>query len=166
MKDKLKKLSYGIALLLVLFVFGIYFWRIKQTYTVVEGEKDNGLGRVYGYKVENYVFGHGMRITIWEKVFLGQTEMQSVYDLSALTVDKVVKSEWIKSDGAIYLKLHITYHDSIKSTNPTSIIYDFHRGEMFITSDLNLWRIWSEKLSVDDWMTESEFDQILAKLRQ
>src|SRR3989337_1745929 len=106
-----------------------------------------------------------MRITIWERLGLskaiGHTKMQSVYDLGELTVDKVDKNEWIKSNGAIYLKLQITYHDSIESTNPTGIIYDFHRGEMYITSDLNLWRIWSESLSYEEWLNENEFNNIL-----
>ncbi len=171
MKEKLKKLPYGkIVLALVAVVIAGYFLRINQKYTVVQGEQDNGLGRYYGYKVENYSFKYGMRITIWERIgiakLISHTEMRSVYDLQGLTVDKVGKSEWIKSNGAIYLRLQITYHDSIESFNPTGIIYDFHTGKMYITSDLNLWRIWSESLSYKDWMTENEFDKTLSELRR
>ena len=168
MKDKLKKLPCGIIfLVLVALVIAGYFWSTNQRHTVVHGEQNNGLGTTYGYKVENYTFKTGMRITIWKKVgLLSHTTMQSIYDLPELTVDKVDNSEWIKSNGAIYLNLQITYHDSLESTNPTRIIYDFHTGEMYITSELTLWRIRSKKLRSDDWMTENEFDKILAELRR
>jgi hypothetical protein len=169
MAKKFIRPRYIILLLLAIVVAG-YSWRISQTYTVVQGEQDNGVGRTYGYRIENYRFIEGMRITIWERLgiskSIGHTEMQSVYDLRGLTVDKVDRNEWIKSDGAIYLQLQITYHDSLVSTNPTGIIYDFHRGEMYITSDLNLWRIWSEKLSYEDWLSENEFDKLLSELRK
>ena len=86
-----------------------------------------------------------------------------------LRIDKVVESEWIKSDGAVYLNIRITYRDpldSSMSTKPARIIYDFHKGEMYIVSDFTLWRLWSERLSYDNWMSESEFNEILAELRQ
>ena len=164
MAKKFIRPRYIIVLLLAIVVAG-YSWRINQTYIVAQGEQDTGLGRTYGYKIENYRFIDGMRITIWERIG-GHTEMKSVYDLGELTVDKIDKHEWIKSDGAIYLKLQITYHDSIVSTNPTGIIYDFHTGEMHITSDLNLWRIWTERLSSDDWLNEIEFNKILSELKK
>jgi hypothetical protein len=171
MKDKLKKLTRGkIILAVIAVIIAGFFVKNNYKYTVVEGEQNNGLGRYYGYKVENYSFSYGMRITIWERIgiskFLSHSEMQSVYDLQGLTVDKVGKSEWIKSNGAIYLRLQITYHDSLESSNPTRIIYDFHTGNMYITSDLNLWRIWSDNLSYKNWVSKSEFDKILAELRQ
>ncbi len=169
MIDKFKKPRYVIMLLFAI-VVASYFLENQPKNTVVQGEQDNGFGRTYGYRVENYRFKDGMRITIWERLginkFIGHTEMQSIYDLSGLTVDRVDRSEWIKSDGAIYLKLQITYHDSIVSTNSTSVIYDFHTGEMYITSDLNLWRIWSERLSYEEWLSENEFDKILSELKQ
>ena len=167
--NKLKKLSYAnkillsAALLVILIVAGNN-WRINQRYTVIHGSQNNGLGTTYGYGVENYLFTDNMRITLWVKYIDGYV-MKSIYELSELTVDKVDANEWIKSNGAIYLALQITYHDSLVSTNPTRIIYDFHRGEMYVTSDLTLWRFWSRDLDVDTWMSESEFEKILSGLR-
>ena len=166
MKDKLRKLSFGIKILFLVtmsiaMLIALISVRNNQRYIVVQGEQDNGLGVTYGYKVENYKYTERMRITFWRK-----NGVRFVCDSYEKTVDKVNNSEWIKSNGAIFLDLEITYHDSYVTTNPTKIIYDFHRGEMYITSDLRLWRMWSEALSSDDWMSESEFDEILTKLRQ
>jgi hypothetical protein len=163
--DKIKKRSRVLRImllvvLLVLIVAVSNFFRINQRYTVVQGDQDNGYGSTYGYIVENYLFSDQMRITLWVKLGSGYT-MRSVYDLQELTVDKVNQNEWVKSNGAIYLNLQITYHDSTPSTKSTKIIYDFHRGEMYVTSELTLWRIWDDNLSHESWMSESEFEEIL-----
>ncbi len=173
MKDKFKKLSARrIFLLLFVVVVTGYFGTINLRYTLVQGQQESHTG-TYGYKVENYSFKYGMRITIWETTTFDRlfphTEMKLVYDLPNLRIDKVVESEWIKSDGAVYLNIRITYRDpldSSMSTKPARIIYDFHKGEMYIVSDFTLWRLWSERLSYDNWMSESEFNEILAELRQ
>jgi len=141
------------------------FWKFSQTYIVTQGERNNGFGAAYGYKVENYRYAHGMRMTIWTK--LGpNTVMKSVYELPGYSVDKVGRADWIKSDGAICLKLRIVDHSSLNTIHPLFLIYDFHTGQMYISSDLDLWRIWSRNLSKDGWVSESEFDAILTRLQR
>ena len=167
--NKLKQVSFvkiallSAGLLAILAIAG-YFWRLNQRVTVAQGEKI-GIGTFYGYKIENYLFTDRMAITIWVGMGSGYT-MRSVYDLPALTVEKVAHAEWIDSDGAIYLEFLITYHDSVESTEPTRIIYNFHRGEMYVTSNLTLWRMWNQKLRPDDWMSVDEFNVVLSKLEQ
>ncbi len=170
MTDKFNQPHYKLLLLFAVVIAG-YFGTVGPRYTVSQGQQDTGLGRAYGYRVENYRFQDRMRITIWVRAgkspIIGYTYLlKSVYDLPSLSVDKVEKSQWIKSNGAIYLSLEITYHDSLESTNPTRIIYDFHTGEMYITSELTLWRIRSEELGHEDWLTEREFDQMLSELQK
>lgn len=169
MTDIQKKLPYKkFALVTVAILFmglvAVEFWRDSQTYTVAQGERNNGLGTAYGYKIENYRYSQGMRITVWAK--LGQNYiMKSTYEMPRLTVDKIGRNEWIKSDGAIYLALKIIDNSSLNSIHSMRLIYDFHTGQMYVTSDLALWRIWSNNLSRNDWISENEFDKILAELQ-
>ena len=166
----LKKLPYKkIVLVTIAILFmsqvTVEFWKDSQTYTVAQGERNNGLGATYGYEVENYRYSHGMKITIWTKLGLS-TIMKSVYDMPKFSIDKVVRSEWIKSDGAIYLKLRIIDHSSLDSIHSMLLIYDFHTGQMYISSDLTLWRIPSRNLNSDGWISEKEFNEILTELQQ
>ena len=166
----LKKLPYKkIVLVTIAILFmslvAVEFWKDSQTYTVAQGERNNGLGATYGYEVENYQYSHGMKITIWTKLGLS-TIMKSVYDMPKFSIDKVVRSEWIKSDGAIYLKLRIIDHSSLDTIHSMLLIYDFHTGQMYISSDLTLWRIPSRNLNSDGWISEKEFNEILTELQQ
>jgi hypothetical protein len=145
-------------------------WLSNQRVIIAQDDRDTGIGRTYGYKIEKYLFRDGLRITLWERLglnkALGHTEMWAVYDVSGLKLDKVQESEWIKSDGAIYLNLQITYEDSSISTHPAKIIYDFHRGEMYVSSEYTLWRLFSDSLRSEDWMSDAEFESVLAELRR
>ena len=170
MADTQKKLPYKkLALLAVVILFfslvAVEFWKDSQIYTVAQGEKNNSLGTAYGYKIENYRFTHRMRITIWEK--LGSSYiMRSVYELPQFSIDEVNRTDWIKSNGAVYLKFKVVDHLSLDTIHSVRLIYDYHVGQMYITSDIALWRILSHSLSKDGWITEKEFDQTLTELGQ
>jgi hypothetical protein len=170
MTDMLKKLPYKkIVLVTVAILFmslvAVEFWKDSQTYTIAQGERNNGLGTAYGYEVENYRYAHGLRITLWTKLGLS-TIMKSVYEMPKFSIDQVLRDEWIKSDGAIYLKLRIIDHSSLDTIHPMLLIYDFNAGQMYISSDLTLWRIWSRNLGKDNWISEKEFNEILTELQQ
>lgn len=170
MTDMLKKLPYKkIALVTVVILFvsmvAVGLWKDSQTYIVAQGERNNGLGATYGYEVENYRYAHGMRITIWTKLGLS-TIMKSVYELPKFSIDEVLRDDWFKSDGAIYLKLRIIDHSSLDTVHPMLLIYDFNTGQLYVSSDLTLWRIWSRNLSKDNWLSEKEFNEILTRLQQ
>jgi hypothetical protein len=92
--------------------------------------------------------------------------MNSVYELPQFSIEGVNRTDWIKSDGAIYLKFRVVDHLSLDTIHSVRLIYDYHLGQMYITSDLALWRIWNRELSKDDWITEKEFDETLAELQQ
>lgn len=140
----------------------LIIWFAK--YTVASGEKqDDFAGVTYGYRIEQYYFWNSMRATVWLKRGFGY-EMNAVHDLSSLTVAKVVEERWLKNDAAIYLNLRIKYHESLVSEDSARVIYDFHRGEMHISSDFTLWRVWNEKNKSEEWMSEGEFDAVLSRL--
>jgi hypothetical protein len=160
-----KKLVLSSFAILFIALVAVVFWQDSQIYTVAQGERNNSLGTAYGYKIENYRYVHRMRITIWEK--LGpSTIMNSVYELPQFSIEGVNRTDWIKSDGAIYLKFRVVDHLSLDTIHSVRLIYDYHLGQMYITSDLALWRIWNRELSKDDWITEKEFDETLAELQQ
>ena len=106
-----------------------------------------------------------MRITIWSKSG-PDNSMKSVYDFSRLSVEKVGTEEWLRSNSVIYLKLQIIDHASLNSLHSTRIIYDYHSGQMYLSSDLNLWRVWSKDLGNKGWLKGNEFNEILAEFRQ
>jgi hypothetical protein len=170
MTDTLKKLPYKyiVSVTVTIFFIGLVavgFWKDSQTYTVAQGERNSSFGTTYGYEVENYRYSHGMRITIWTKLGLN-TIMNSVYEIPKFSIDEVLRNDWIKSDGAIYLKLRIIDHSSLDTIHPMLLIYDFNTGQMYLSSDLTLWRIWSRNLSKDNWISEKEFEEILTELQQ
>lgn len=161
----MKKCFTTLALTLIFFGSGSWFlWTAK--YTVTASQKyDEFSGVKYGYKIEHYYFWDSMRLTIWNK--RGSSYgMRSVYDLPALTVDKIVEEKWLKDDAAIYLNLQLEYHDSLVSTHPAKIIYDFHRGEIYTLSGFTLWRFWNGKSKTSDWMSEDEFNDVLSRLSE
>jgi hypothetical protein len=128
-------------------------WSAK--YTVASGEKR-------GYQIDHYYFWDSMRLKIWEKRGINYG-MNLVYDLPALTVEKIVEQRWLKNNAALFLNLQIKYHDSTVSVHTARVIYDFHRGEMYTSSGVTLWRIWNERNKSEEWMSESEFDAILSR---
>lgn len=160
-----KKFALATVILLFMSMVATALSKDSQTYTVAQGKRNNGLGTAYGYDVENYRYSHGMRITLWTKLGLS-TIMKSVYELPKFSIDQVLRDEWIKSDGAIYLKLRIIDHSSLDTVHAMLLIYDYHTGQMYVSSDLALWRIWSRNLSRDGWISEKEFDEILTELQQ
>jgi hypothetical protein len=151
-------------LLATVICWGAILFAWYARYTVASGEKqDDFAGVTYGYCIEQYYVRNSMRLTIWEKRGVGYG-MKSVYDLPALTVDKVAEQRWLKNDAAIYLNLQIKYHDSLVSVHPARVIYDFHRGEMHTSSSFTLWRVWNEKNTSEGWMNDAEFDAVLSRL--
>jgi hypothetical protein len=139
-------------------------WYAK--YTVTSGERrDDFAGVSYGYRIEQYYFWNSMRLVIWQKYGINYG-MNLVYDLPALTVDKVVEERWLKNNAALYLNLQIKYHDSMPSVDYAKVIYDFHKGEMHTSSGYTLWRIWNEKNKTEDWMSESEFEKTLSQFNR
>lgn len=163
-------------LLIALFISTVsVIW--NATYTVASDERHDVFHDItYGYQIEKYYCWNSMKITFWnnrnhftQKLIFWKSssifaQMNTTFILSQLTIDKVVEQRWLKDDQAIYLNLQIKYHDSAVSVHPAKIIYDFHRGEIHTSSGFTLWRNWNPKNKTDDWMTETEFEDVLDRL--
>jgi len=143
-------------------IIALLVWNAR--FTLASGEKSDDLGRyTYRYKLEqNYVGTSGFRLTISTS-----RGMEFVYNSDGgLTVEEVVEQRWLKNDAAIYLNLQVKYHDSVVSVHPVRLIYDFHRGEIYTSSDFTLWRNFDKTHDPKDWMSDTEFDAVLSRLER
>lgn len=142
----------------------VVVWNAK--YTVASGQKFDEFSQIkYGYRIERYYFWKTTRVSFWKSLSRSQSNgFDFVFESSAITVEKIVEERWINNHLAIYLNIDFTYHDSIKSTVPTKMIFDFHRGEMHTFSSLTLFRIWNDNTTAKKWLNEQEFQSILNRL--
>jgi hypothetical protein len=145
-------LAIGLFLLVVLLLWNARF-------TVASDERTDDLGYfTFGYKIEQYYVGNRFKLTFWST-----REMEFVHREGQMTIE-AVEQRWLKNDAAIYLNLQIKYHDSVVSTHPARIIFDFHRGEVYCHSGITLWRNFDKRHRSEAWMSEVEFDAVLSKL--
>ena len=151
------------ALLVVTMIFVVVVLVVwNAQFTVASGEKTDDLGYFsYGYKIEQHYVGKSFRLTFWSS-----RGMRFVHNEGQVTVEEVVEQRWLKNDAAIYLNLQLKYHDSVVSVHPARIIYDFHRGEIYTSSDFTLWRNFDKTHDSKDWMNDAEFDAVLSRLEQ
>lgn len=153
---------YAVTVLsLAIGLFGIaavLAWNAR--FTVAAGEKSDDLGYFhYGYKIEQTYLRNSFRLTFWSS-----RGMEFVHNQGQVTVEEVVDQRWLKDDAAIYLNLRLKYHDSVISEDPARIIFDFHRGEIYVSSGYTLWRNFDERHEGEDWMSDVEFDAVLSRL--
>ncbi|MDI1242094.1 MAG: hypothetical protein PSX80_09260 [bacterium] len=147
-------LATGFLLITVVLVWNARF-------TVASDEKTDDLGYYsYGYKIEKYYVRNTFRLTFWSS-----RGMEFVHEQGQMTVE-AVEQRWIKNGAAIYLNLQIKYHDSIVKTQPARMIFDFHRGEIHTSSRYTLWRNFDNAHKGEDWMSDTEFDEVLSKLEK
>jgi hypothetical protein len=135
----------------------------KETVAFVEikqGEEN------YGYKIERNRFSDGLEIEFWNTrgfkfAYFGHNSL----------LRELKQEKWLSNQRAIFLDLVISeQEDSIYPLRPTKILFDFKRGEIYVSSTAKLWRNgereiqrkdydWTNK----DWMTEEEFQKVLER---
>jgi hypothetical protein len=149
-------LSLAIGLFLVLVVL---IWNAR--FTVASDQRTDDLGYYsYGYKIEQYYVRKAYKLTFWST-----RGMEFVHYNGPMTIEGV-EQRWLKNDAAVYLNLQIKYHDSVVSSHPARIIFDFHRGEIYCNSGFTLWRNFDKRHDSKDWMSEQQFDEVLSKLEK
>lgn len=147
-------LAIGLSLVSVVVVWNARF-------TVASDQRSDDFGRYsYGYRIEKYYVRNTFRLTFWST-----RGMEFVHKQGQMTIE-AVEQRWLKNDAAIYLNLQIKYHDSVVSTGPARIIFDFHRGEIHTSSHYTLWRNFDNAHKGEDWMSDTEFDEVLSKLEK
>jgi len=115
----------------------------------------------WGYKLEQYDFLNKARLRFW-----GTWGLDVSYNLPPMNIEKVTEDHWL-GDRAVYLNLMFRpKNDSAALGNRVRILYDFQRGELYVSSPLQLWRA-PDETSNDpgrNWMTDTQFDEQLEAL--
>lgn len=115
----------------------------------------------WGYKLDEYDFQKGGVLRFW-----GTWGLDIRYKLPNMDVEKVTDDTWL-GDRAVYLNLLFRpKNDSSAEGTRVRIVYDFQRGELYVNSSLQLWRVPDYRAANPraNWMTESQFDAELAAL--
>jgi|CXWL01.1.fsa_nt_gi predicted NAD-dependent protein-ADP-ribosyltransferase YbiA (DUF1768 family) len=147
----------AIGLFIIIAVLG---WNAR--FTVTKGEESDDLGYfTYGYKIEQSYLRNSFTLKFWSS-----RGMEFVHSQGQVTVAEIVEQRWLKNDAAIFLNLRLKYHDSIVSEGPARIIFDFYRGEIYVSSGYTLWRSFDNKHDGEDWLNDAEFDAVLSRLEQ
>jgi hypothetical protein len=153
---KRKLLIFGIIIGVLAAAIGIITYLTSKQSLASSNRKDD-FGADVGYRIDQYRYRDRARLT-----FTTGSGPSLVYNLSPMLIDKIERQSWLANGRVIYLSLSVK-PDSKAPASPARIIYDFHRGETYIYSPLNLTRAVS---SSDRWMSEAEFDGLLARFAQ
>lgn len=141
-------------------LLALYYWR---TTTISKGNRQDGAQSAVGYRVEQYNYRDRARL-IFEDGGDGQVKC----DLAPMQISKLLEERWLASGRAVYLHLEmkspeVVGGDGQPEAKGAKVLYDFQRGELYVTSQLHLWRT---AASEGRWMTEEEFAGMLARFAQ
>jgi hypothetical protein len=134
-----------------------------RTETVSTGSRKDQHGAGIGYTLEQHRYRDRSRI-----VFYDGGDGEVVCDLSPMNIDRLVEERWLANGRAIYMHLFLKSPEAVGADGkpeprPAKVIYDFHRGELYVASPLHLWRTAS---SEGQWMNDEEFAGLLARYNQ
>jgi len=153
---KRKALIIGSIVGALVVAIGIIAYLTSKETLATSNHRDE-FGANVSYQIYQYRYRSRSRLN-----FNSGSGSELVYDLSPLVIERIERQSWLANGRLIYLNL-LVKPDSKAPASPARIIYDFHRGETYIHSPLNLTRTAS---SSDRWMSEAEFDGLLARFVQ
>lgn len=119
-------------------------------------------GACWGYQLDQYTFSKRTVLTI-----TGSWGLRLQYELPRMLIQKANEDRWLATDRALYLNLRCKpLNDPAPAGTPVRLIYDFQRGEMYVSSPLQLWRAKDSQTgdAAKAWLTEAEFQRILIRL--
>jgi hypothetical protein len=62
----------------------------------------------------------------------------------------------------VYLNFRLKpFNDPVEAGAPVKLVYDFQRGELYVTSPLQLWRLPGRR-----WLTEAEFQKVVTGMER
>ncbi|MDX2031553.1 MAG: hypothetical protein SF339_12835 [Blastocatellia bacterium] len=138
----------------------LFLWR---TETLSAGTRQDQFQAAIAYRVEQHRYRDISLVT-----FDDGGDGQVVCHLSPMKIDKILEERWLANGRAIYLHLQLQSPEALGAdgkpeSRPARMIYDYHRGELYVVSPLHLWRTAS---SESRWMNEEEFNGLLARFNQ
>jgi hypothetical protein len=153
---KRKALKIGIIAGALAAAIGIIAYMTSKDTLSASNRKDE-FGANVGYQIDRYRYRNRAQLS-----FTPGTGSSLVYNLSPLLIDKIEQQSWMSNGRVVYLNL-LVKPNSNSPASPARIIHDFQRGETYVYSPLSLGRTAS---SSDRWMSEAEFDGLLARFGQ
>ncbi len=158
-----RKTALWTTLLAVVVVAALLLVYFERTETVSTGSRLDQHGAAIGYTVEQHSYRDRSRL-----IFDDGGDGQIVCELSPMKIDRLVEQRWLANGRAVYLHLLLKSPEALGADGQpearlAKIIYDFQRGEMYVTSPLHLWRTAS---SEGRWMNEEEFAGLLARFTE
>ena len=148
----------AIAIAVVATVFLVL--RLSQT-TLGYSQKCGG-SYCWGYQLSRYEFSKRtvLRLT-------GTWGLDLEYEFPKMLVERAPEDRWLATDRAVYLSLHLKpLNDPSAPAAPVRILYDFERGEIYVSSPLQLWRApdYRSGNPAKNWLTDAEFDRLLTRI--
>ena len=147
-----------VAVLVLAAAFLVYF---LSRSTIAFTQKCGG-GQCWGYQVDQYQVSRRTRLTIF-----GSWGLHLQYELPKMIVERANEDRWLANDRAIYMNLRLKPLDDLGALGThVQILYDYQRGEIYITSPLQLWRA-PDYRSGDlgrNWMSETDFDAAVRRI--
>jgi hypothetical protein len=119
-------------------------------------------GSCWGYQLDQYTFSKRTVLTI-----TGTWGLRLQYELPRMLIQRANEDRWLATDRALYLNLRCKpFTDPAAAGTPLRLIYDFQRGEMYVSSPLQLWRAQESQSgeAAKNWLTEAEFQRILTRI--
>jgi hypothetical protein len=152
--------SSMLGVLLIVFVAMLYFWR---TETISEGSRQDQFQAGISYRIERHRYRD-----IATVVFDDGVDGVINCTLSPMQFEQLVEQRWLANGRAIFLHLRLKSPEALgedgkPDTKSAKLLYDYHRGELYVTSPLHLWRTAS---SESHWMNEEEFTGLLNRFAQ
>ncbi len=152
--------SLILGVLLIVLVGMLYFWR---TETLSEGSRQDQFQAGISYRIERHRY-RDIATVVFDDGGDGIVNCR----LSPMQFEQLVEQRWLANGRAIFLHLRLKSPEALGADgNPeprsAKLLYDYHRGELYVTSPLHLWRTAS---SESHWMNEEEFNGLLNRFAQ
>jgi hypothetical protein len=119
-------------------------------------------GSCWGYQLDQYTFSKRAVLT-----FNGTWGLRLQYELPKMLIQRANEDRWLATDRALYLNLRCKpIKDPDGEGTPLRIIYDFQRGEIYLSSPLQLWRAKDSQTGdpMKNWLTEADFQRVLSRM--
>ena len=126
--------------------------------TLAFGQKCGG-GQCWGYQIKQY------QITKRTVLIINATwGLHLEYELPRMLLERANEDRWLAADRALYLNFRLKPQDDPNATGShLQVLYDFQRGEMYVSSPFQLWR-GADYQSGDpgrNWLTEEDFQAVV-----
>jgi hypothetical protein len=121
-------------------------------------------GFCWGYQLQQNKFSKEGTLR-----FTGSWGLDLQYPLPKMQFERVNEDRWLANDRAIYLNFRLRpLNNSSAYAEHVQVLYDFQRGEVYVSSNLALWR--AQDLSGGgnpsrNWLTDEEFQQIVRRIQ-